>query len=45
MDAHLIVMDKHPRVKPVDVGETWWQMMDKCMLKLSGQEAKEACRT
>ena len=41
----LIVLDKHLGVRPVGLVETRQRMMEKCVLKVTGQEAKEACRT
>ena len=45
MLGSLIGLDKHPGVRPVGVGETWRRLMAKCVLKVAGQEAKEACGT
>ena len=36
--GHLIGLDKHPKFRPVGVGETWQRMMSKYMLKVDGQE-------
>ena len=45
MSGRLIALDKQPRVRPVGVGETWRRLMAKCLLQLTGQEAKAACGT
>ena len=45
MAGRLIGLDNHPGVRPVRVGKTWWRMMEKCVLKVTGQEEKEACGT
>ena len=41
----LIGIDKCPGVRPVGVGYTWLRMLAKCMLVVTGVEAKEACGT
>ena len=41
----LIRLDKYPGVRPVRVGETWRQMLTKCVLAVIGAEAKKACGT
>ena len=43
--GQLIVLDKQPGVRPVEVGETWWQLMAKCLLRVMGQESKATCGT
>ena len=45
MSGQLIVLDKYPRVRPVKVGETWQRLTEKCLLQVTGQEAKAACGT
>ena len=45
MKERLIALDKYPGVRPAGVGETWQQLMAKCILKVTGQEAKAACST
>ena len=45
MSGLLIALDKHPRIRPVGVGETWRRMMAKCLLRVAGPEAKAACGT
>ena len=45
MSGRLILLDKQPGIRPVEVGETWWRMMDKCLLRVAGTEAKVACGT
>ena len=41
----LIVLHKQPGIRPVGVGDTWRRMMEKCLLQVTGQEAKAACGT
>ena len=45
MLGRLIGLDKYPRVRPVGVGETWRQLMAKCVLKVTGQGGNEVCGT
>ena len=45
MSGRLITLDKQPGIRPVGVGETWRQMMAKCLLRVAGPEAKAACGT
>ena len=45
MSDRLIALDKQPGIRPVGVGETWQRMMSKCLLKVAGPEAKDACDT
>ena len=45
MYGQLIVLNKHTGVRPVGVGEIWMRLVDKCVLKVFGQEVKEACST
>ena len=45
MSGRLIALDKQPRVRLVGVGETWWRFMVKCLLQVTGQEAKAAYGT
>ena len=45
MSGRLIAMDKQPGIRPVGVGETWRRLMAKCLLKITGPEAKSACGT
>ena len=45
MSGRLIALDKHTGIRPVSVGETWRQLMAKCLLRVTGKEAKAACRT
>ena len=42
MSGRLIALDKQPGVWPVRVVETWRQLMAKCVLRLTGDEAKAA---
>ena len=45
MDGGLISLDKHLGVRTVGVGENWWMLVVKCVLKVAVQESKEACIT
>ena len=45
MSGRLIALDKSPGIKPVGIGETWRRLLAKCLLWVSGQEAKAACGT
>ena len=45
ISGRLIALDKQPEIKPFGVGETWRRLMVKCLLQVTGQEAKDACRT
>ena len=45
MSGRMIALDKQPGVRPVKVGETWRCLMAKCVLRVTGQEAKAACET
>ena len=45
MSGRLIALDKQPGIRLVGVGETWWRMMAKCLLRVVGPEAKAACGT
>ena len=45
MSGRLIALDMHTGVIPVGVEETWRQLMSKCLLWMTGQEAKAACWT
>ena len=45
MSGRLITLNKQPGIRPVRVGETWWRMMAKCLLRVAGLEAKSAYRT
>ena len=44
MLGSLVGLDNFTGVRPVGVGETWRRMMEKCVLVVTGVEAKEACR-
>ena len=43
MSGRLIALEKKPGIRPVSVGETWRQLMAKCLLRMTGQESKDAC--
>ena len=43
VDCHLIDMDMHPGVYTMGEEDNWQRMMDKCMLKMVGLEAKKSC--
>ena len=45
MSVRLITLDKQPGFRPVRVGESWRRLMDKCLLRSKGGEAKAACGT
>ena len=45
MSGRLIVLYKQPVIRPVRVRETWRRMMAKCLLRVTGPEAKTACGT
>ena len=45
MSRRIIALDKKPGIRPIGVGETWCRMMAKCLLRVTGQEAKSDCRT
>ena len=42
MSGRLIGLGKCPGVRPVGVGETWRQMLEKCVLVVTGADSKEA---
>ena len=45
MSGRLIALDKSPGIRPVRIGETWRRLLAKCLLRVTGQKAKAACRT
>ena len=45
MSGRLLALDKSLGLRPVGIGETWRHLLAKCLLRVSGQEAKAACRT
>ena len=45
MSCRLIALDKHPRVRPFKVRENWQRLMEKCLLQVTGQDAKSAYGT
>ena len=45
MFGRLITLEKSPGIRPVGIGETWRRLLDKCLLWVSGQEAKASCGT
>ena len=45
MSGWLIALDKFPGIRPVGIGETWRRLLAKCLLQMTGQEAKAACGT
>ena len=45
MSSWLIALDKHPWVRTVGVGEIWKRLIAKFLLRVTGQEAKDACGT
>jgi hypothetical protein len=38
-----VALDKCPGACPVGIGESWIQLISKCVLNITGGEAKEAC--
>ena len=42
MSGCLVVLDKQPGVRPVDVGETWRRFFAKIVLKVTGPESTMA---
>ena len=44
LSVRLIALDIQPGFGPVGVRETWLRLMAKCLLQVTGQEAKAACR-
>ena len=44
MSSHMIYLGKEPTVRTMGVVGTWPRMMENCVLKVTGQEATEACR-
>ena len=45
MAGRLMAIDKMPGICPIGIGETWRRCIAKCVLKVAGTEAKEACGT
>ena len=45
MSVRLIALDKSSGIRPVRIGETWRRLLVKCLLQVTGQEAKAACGT
>ena len=45
MAGRLIALNKFPGVRPIGIGKTWRRLGAKCVLKIAGSEAKEACGT
>ena len=45
MSSRLIALDKQAGVRTDGVGETWQQLMAKCLPWVKGQEVKTACGT
>ena len=45
MSGRVIALDKQPGIRPVSVGETLRRLMSKCLLRVTGPEAKAACGT
>ena len=39
-----ILLDKHPGVCPVGVGESWRRFFSKCVLRVTGPEATNMCQ-
>ena len=45
MSGWLIALDKQPGIRTFGVGGPWKRMMEKCLLRVVGPEAKAACET
>ena len=45
MSGRLMALEKCPGIRPVRIGETWRRIQAKCLLQVTGQGAKSACRT
>ena len=45
MSGRLIALEKCPGIRLVGIGETWRRLLAKCLLRVTGQEAKAACGT
>ena len=45
MSGQLIALDKSPGIRPVRISETWHRLLAKCLLRVTGQEAKADCGT
>ena len=43
MACHLVALDKRPGVRPVGIGETLCQALDKLVMRAEGEQAKTAC--
>ena len=44
MSGHLIALEKQPGVRPICVGETWWRLFDKIVLKFTRPESTMTCQ-
>ena len=44
MSGRLISLNQLPRIRPVGVGETWRQIIAKCVLNITGPEATHTCK-
>ena len=42
MSVRLIALDKIPGIRLVGIGKTWRRLLAKCLLRVTGQEAKSA---
>ena len=45
MSGRLIAVDKQSKIRPVGVVKTWRKLMAKFLLRVTGPEAKAACKT
>ena len=45
MRGRLIALDKQLGIRPFGMEETWLILMAKCLLQVTGPEAKAACGT
>ena len=44
MSGRLIALDKHPGIQPVKLGEMWWHIFAKIVLKIAGLEETMSCQ-
>ena len=44
MAGRLIALDKRPGIQPVGVGEMWWHIFAKIMIKVTEPESTMACQ-
>ena len=39
----LVALPKHPGIRPIGIGDIWRRLFAKCVIKVAGSEAAEAC--